>query len=65
MKKIYVLAFIPILFLLGIPIWGNKVTPYILGLPFFIFWICFSVILTAVTLSIIYKFDPVAKEEQE
>jgi Protein of unknown function (DUF3311) len=65
MQKIYLLVLIPILCILGTPILANKVTPYILGLPFFMFFVCLSVLLTSLTLLIINKFDVAAKEDAE
>ncbi|MCP3741854.1 DUF3311 domain-containing protein [Rossellomorea sp. BNER] len=65
MQKIYFLVLIPILFILGAPIFANKVTPYILGLPFFMFFVCLSVLVTSLTLLTINKFDVKAKEDIE
>ncbi|MEK5333051.1 MULTISPECIES: DUF3311 domain-containing protein [unclassified Lysinibacillus] len=57
MKPLYYLAFIPVLgFLVGVPL-TNRVDPYILGLPFSMFWIVLCVVLTSLTTLIMYKFD--------
>ncbi|MFE5429172.1 DUF3311 domain-containing protein [Peribacillus simplex] len=65
MQKIYLFLLIPILCIFGTPIFANKVTPYILGLPFFMFFACLSVLVTSLTLLIINKFDNAAKEDLE
>ncbi|TCP23752.1 uncharacterized protein DUF3311 [Scopulibacillus darangshiensis] len=63
MKKIYFLVLIPISFIIGTPIFANKVTPYILGMPFFMFFVCLSMILTSLTLLTINKFTVETKGE--
>ncbi|MCZ8515434.1 DUF3311 domain-containing protein [Paenibacillus filicis] len=58
MKSIYWLGMIPFLgFIVG-TFFTNKVTPYVLGMPFFHFWIVFWSFLTTGILGIIYKLDP-------
>ena len=37
MKKIHILALIPVLCLVVGPIFANSVTPYVLGMPFYYF----------------------------
>ncbi len=63
MQKIYFLVLIPIVSIILTPIFANKVTPFILGMPFLLFFCILNVILTSVTLAIIYRFDKVANEE--
>ena len=46
MKKIYILALIPVLCLVVGPIFANSVTPYVLGMPFLLFWVLLSVFIT-------------------
>ncbi|WP_042345147.1 DUF3311 domain-containing protein [Bacillus massiliigorillae] len=43
----------------------NRVEPYVLGLPFVLFWQVSWVILTSVFLLLAYKVDPDNKEESE
>lgn len=62
-KLIYVLAFIPFLGVLGGIFFANRVEPYVLGLPFILFWIVAWVVLTSVLMTIIYMLDPANKEE--
>ncbi|MEH7612944.1 DUF3311 domain-containing protein [Gottfriedia acidiceleris] len=64
MKKIYLFGFLPIIgFVIG-ALFSNKVTPYILGMPFFHFSIVLWSFLTTAILGLIYLFDPANKEEE-
>ncbi|GHH99060.1 DUF3311 domain-containing protein [Neobacillus kokaensis] len=63
MKPIYFLALIPVIALLGGPFWANSMTPYILGMPLFFFWNFSWLILTSLVVFLIYKLDPINKEE--
>ena len=63
LKLIYVLAFIPFLGVLGGIFFANRVEPYVIGLPFILFWIVAWVVLTSVLMTVIYMLDPANKEE--
>ncbi|MEI4828001.1 DUF3311 domain-containing protein [Bacillus sp. FJAT-53711] len=41
----------------GIP-FVNKVTPFVLGMPFVLFWFVLWVVLTSIVMAIIYRIDP-------
>jgi len=61
-KTIYLLGVLPFLgFFVGI-FFANRVEPYVLGLPFIMFWIAMWVVLTSVIMGIIYKLDPISRE---
>ncbi|MCU9594396.1 DUF3311 domain-containing protein [Caldibacillus thermolactis] len=63
MKPLYFIAFIPVLaFLVGVPL-ANRIEPMIMGLPFSIFWIVLWVILSSLTIFIMYTFDDHKEEE--
>jgi hypothetical protein len=62
MKLIHLLGLIPFIGILGGISWANKTTPYVLGMPFILFWIVLWVILTAVIMAIVFKLDPANKE---
>ena len=63
MKFIGLLAVIPFIgFLGGVP-FVNKVNPYILGMPFFLFWIVMWVVITSGIMAIIFKLDPKNRRE--
>ncbi|AXI29195.1 hypothetical protein CIB87_09275 [Priestia megaterium] len=61
MKMIYLLCLLPFVGILGLLPLVNKVTPFILGMPFFLFWIVMWVILTSFIMGIVYKLDPAVK----
>lgn len=65
MRPLHLLSFIPILgFLVGVPL-ANRIEPYVLGLPFSMFWIVLCVVLSSVTVLIMYKFDQHDEEGAE
>ncbi|KYD10036.1 hypothetical protein B4119_4253 [Parageobacillus caldoxylosilyticus] len=37
---------------------ANKIEPYVLGMPFLLFWIVFWMVLSSVILTIVYRLDP-------
>ncbi|MFD6506427.1 MULTISPECIES: DUF3311 domain-containing protein [Bacillus] len=63
MKKIHVLALIPVLCLVIGPVFANSVTPYVLGMPFLLFWVLLSVLITSLCMGLVYLLDPANKEE--
>lgn len=65
MKIIYLLCLLPFVGILGLLPFVNKVTPFILGMPFFLFWIVMWVILTSFIMGIVYKLDPAVKGEDK
>ena len=48
------LAVVPAIGMLGGVPFANRVTPYVLGLPFLLFWVTAWVVLTSVIMGIIY-----------
>lgn len=58
MRPVYLLAALPFLGLLGGIPFVNRVTPFVLGLPFILFWIVLWVVLTSVIMFVIYAMDP-------
>ncbi len=62
MRAIYLLGALPFLgFFVGI-FFANRVEPYVLGMPFIMFWIVLWVVLTSVVMGVIYMLDPVNRE---
>ncbi len=62
MRAIYLLGALPFLgFFVGI-FFANRVEPYVLGMPFIMFWIVLWVVLTSAIMGIIYALDPVNRE---
>ncbi|MGG1368152.1 DUF3311 domain-containing protein [Priestia megaterium] len=64
MKPLYFLTLIPFIGMLGGAILFNRETPYILGMPFILFWIVLWVMICSLTTAIIYKLDPSNKESE-
>ncbi|WP_047151790.1 DUF3311 domain-containing protein [Aneurinibacillus tyrosinisolvens] len=62
MRLIHFLALLPFIGMLGLLPLVNKVTPFVLGMPFILFWIVLWVVLTSVITAIIYKIDPANQE---
>lgn len=62
MKLTYILALIPFLALIGGASFANRVTPYVLGMPFLLFWTVLWCILGSVIMAIVYQVDPKNKE---
>jgi hypothetical protein len=58
MRLIHLLAALPFIGLLGGISFANRVEPYVLGLPFILFWIVLWVVLTSVIMGIVYVLDP-------
>ncbi|MCQ6264841.1 DUF3311 domain-containing protein [Fictibacillus sp. WQ 8-8] len=63
MKLIHWIAVLPFIGMFGGLVFANKVEPYVLGMPFLMFWILLWVLITAALMALIYKIDPVNKEE--
>jgi hypothetical protein len=58
LDAIKLLLFVPFIgFLVFLP-YANKIEPYILGMPFLLFWVAFWMVMASIILMIVYKFDP-------
>jgi pilus assembly protein TadC len=64
MKLHQLLAIIPFIGLLGGIPFANKVTPYVFGMPFVLFYIVLWVVITSGIMAIVFKMDPANKEEE-
>jgi hypothetical protein len=65
MRLVYLLAALPFIgMLVGTP-FVNQVEPFVLGMPFLLFWIVMWVILSSVIMAIIYAVDPANREGDE
>jgi Protein of unknown function (DUF3311) len=58
MRPVYLLAALPFLGLLGGIPFVNRVTPFVLGLPFILFWIVLWVVISSLIMWVIYTMDP-------
>jgi len=63
-KLIYVLAALPFLGILGGIFFANRVEPFVLGMPFILFWIVLWVVLTSGIMAAVYYLDPANKEDE-
>ncbi|MCM3315360.1 DUF3311 domain-containing protein [Rummeliibacillus stabekisii] len=64
MKLHHLLALIPFVGLLGGIPFANKVTPYVFGMPFLLFYVVLWVVLSSGIMAIVFKLDPENKKEE-
>ena len=57
MKLIHGLSALPFIGILAGIFFANRVEPYVLGLPFALFWITLWVLLTALIMAVVYRLD--------
>ncbi len=55
MKFTYTFGALPFLGILGGVSFANRVEPFVLGMPFLLFWIVLGVVLTSVIIAIVYQ----------
>lgn len=65
MRPIYLLAALPFVGILGGITFANRVEPFVLGMPFILFWIVLWVVLTSVIMAVVYRSDPANREDGE
>lgn len=65
MKLIHLLAALPFVGILVGGGFANRVEPFVLGMPFILFWIVMWVALTSVIMAVVYRLDPTNKEDEE
>jgi hypothetical protein len=59
------LALLPFLALLAGPFFLNRVTPYVLGMPFLLAWMVAWILLSAAIMALIFRFDPTNREDSQ
>ena len=64
MKLIHALGALPFVGILGGIIFANRVEPFVLGLPFILFWAVAWIVLTSVIMAVVYALDPASKEDE-
>ena len=57
MRLTHVLSALPFLGILGGIFFANRVEPFVLGLPFALFWVTLWVVLTALIMAVVYRLD--------
>ena len=65
MKLIIILSLVPFIGILGFLPLVNRVEPFVLGMPFNMFWMVMWTILSSVILGIMYKLDPRNRKGEE
>jgi NADH:ubiquinone oxidoreductase subunit 5 (subunit L)/multisubunit Na+/H+ antiporter MnhA subunit len=57
MKFIHALSALPFIGVLAGIFFANRAEPFVLGLPFALFWVTLWVVLTALIMAIVYRLD--------
>ena len=57
-KALAVLGAVPAVGVLGGGYLANRTEPYVLGMPFLLFWVSLCAVLTTALLGIVYLLDP-------
>jgi len=65
MKVQHVLAGLPFLGILVGMFFANSVEPYVLGLPFAMFWVVMWVVLAAGIMAVVYRLDARERSREE
>jgi len=63
-KLTYLLATLPFLGLLGGMFFADRVEPFVLGMPFILFWILTWIVLTSIIMALVYVLDPANREDE-
>ena len=58
MRLRYLLGLVPVVGMLGGAWFADRTQPYVLGLPFILFWMVAWVVLTSLTMALVYRLDP-------
>jgi len=59
------LAVVPAIGMLGGVPFANRVTPYVFGLPFLLFWVTAWVVVTSAIMCLIYALDRARERDAE
>ena len=65
MKVQHVLAALPFLGILVGMFFANSVEPYVLGLPFAMFWVVMWVVVSAGVMAVVYRLDTRDRERDD
>jgi uncharacterized membrane protein YfcA len=65
LKSVYLLGVIPFIGILVGSVFASRVDAIVLGMPFLLFWHTLWLVISSALLLIIYKLDPINKEENE
>jgi hypothetical protein len=56
-KLTHALSGLPFIGILAGIFFANRVEPFVLGLPFALFWVTLWVVLTAIIMAVVYRLD--------
>jgi Protein of unknown function (DUF3311) len=59
----FALSLPPFIGMLVLIPWVNRTEPFVLGLPFLLFWVVLWVVLTSVCMTVVYFIDPANKAD--
>lgn len=57
MRPVHLLAILPIACVLVGPFLLNRVTPFILGMPFLLAWLAGTLVVTSIVMALIFRSD--------
>lgn len=63
-RRHHLLAAVPLIALLFAPYFANRIEPRVLGMPFFLAWIVFWVVITSGTMALILTLDGKADDSE-
>jgi Protein of unknown function (DUF3311) len=64
MRLRYLLGLVPAVGMLGGVWFADRTQPYVLGLPFILFWMVAWVVLTSLTMALVYRLDPANRRDR-
>jgi Protein of unknown function (DUF3311) len=64
MKLTHALSALPFLGILVGIFFANRTEPYVLGLPFALFWVTLWVLITAAIMAVVYRLDQRGERER-
>jgi hypothetical protein len=64
MKLQHALSALPFLGILVGIFFANSVTPYVLGLPFALFWVTLWVLIAAAIMAVVYRLDQRERDDR-
>jgi hypothetical protein len=57
MRPVHALAVLPLAAVVVGPFFFNRVTPFLLGMPFLLGWLSLTLVLTSIVMAIIFRSD--------
>lgn len=57
MRPVHALAVLPLVAVVVGPFFFNRVTPFVLGMPFLLAWLAFTLVMTSIVMAVIFRSD--------